>query len=211
MNTSKKFSAKVVAFDIGNVLCYVDIDSFLVTIVKQYPSRWPTILHAYDWLSSIQASQDMGLVNMKQCILTAIPHASESDILTIQQAWLNTVKPCQPMINMVESLISDGTVVCLLSNVGTDHASLLMHMIPEFSDCIRHFSCEVGARKPQALYFQSFFLSHGWTDVPFFDDRPENVEAARMSGFMRPTLFNLNDYENGEMAAQAIIESLKRG
>lgn len=97
--------------------------------------------------------------------------------------------------------------VSLLSNIGFDHADFLRQKCPVFKKCNQHFSCDVGARKPTKLFYQSFLLEYGWDkDVLFFDDRPENVKAAE--SYLAGVQFDIEDYATDEEAAQAVRNRL---
>ena len=73
---------------------------------------------------------------------------------------------------------------------------------PVFNKCIQHFSCEVGARKPSKLFFQSFLMEepHFHRSI-FIDDIDENVEMAKKCGF-RAVRFNINDFSDDALAAE---------
>lgn len=196
---------KRIAFDIGNVICHVDLKKFTRKIVSL--GIFPDSLTAWDFLTSIQASQDLGLNNIRSDFfkLKCYP-----DILDyVVTAWYEVVTPSAPMLDFINELLNDRYQIALLSNIGFDHAKTLRYTCGSvFDRCIQHFSCEVGARKPSLLYYQSFILKHpDWFDNSiFFDDRPENIKAS--FPYMNGNLFNLDDYENDEKAVDAIRQKI---
>ena len=78
--------------------------------------------------------------------------------------------------------------------MGLEHAAYIRNNHPEvFAGRILHLSCEVGARKPTKLYFQSFLMQHPeFADSVFVDDREENLEMAKQMGF-EPHQFSLEN------------------
>ena len=77
--------------------------------------------------------------------------------------------------------------MALLSNIGTEHAALMEHSLNVgtfFSGAIKHFSCFVGARKPTALFYQSFLLEHPeFYSCLYIDDLQENLDVGKRFGF----------------------------
>ena len=154
-------SSKRVAFDIGNVLCHVDIDAFFQFLVDNY-REFPNKEKANLFLESIQAGQDLGVLTMKFGLYQVFPYLDDKHIADICHAWTSTVTFSDPMMGLVEKLLTNNWKVALLSNIGRDHSEFVRGSHHVFDWCIRHFSCEVGARKPTKLYFQSFIQDSGW-------------------------------------------------
>jgi FMN phosphatase YigB (HAD superfamily) len=196
---------KRVAFDIGNVLFRVDLNTFVADTVKY--GLYPDLEKAQAFMDGIQAAQDLGLYTLRQAIDRFHPNTSPFIVSRLESSWISTVKPCIPMFKLINELLDDGWQVALLSNIGYDHRDDVKLRIGRriWNDCIHHFSCEVGARKPAKLFFQSFFIERGWKDtqkICFFDDRPENVLACK--DYLRGVQFNLEDFEDGEDAAREL-------
>ena len=53
------------------------------------------------------------------------------------------------------------------------------------SESVKHYSCEVGARKPSKLYYHSFLQMHPeFKGAIYVDDNKENLEASKEFGFI---------------------------
>lgn len=192
---------KLVAFDIGNVLCHVVFDDFINWLLYEGIVESKEV--AEEFLASIQHPQDLGLYNIKQGFRRFYPQIDNKTIQTLHDIWLDVARPSEIMLNVVEELIDEGWSVSLLSNIGFDHADYLRHKCNVFKKCNQHFSCEVGARKPAKLFYQSFLLQYGWSkDVMFFDDRQENIKAAE--GYLTGVLFDIENYKSDQEAATAM-------
>jgi FMN phosphatase YigB (HAD superfamily) len=202
---------KRVAFDIGNVLFHVDLSTFVADTVKY--GLYNDLEKAQSFMDGIQAAQDLGLYDIRQAITKFHSGTNKFIVDQLEQSWLSTVKPCNPMLGLVNDLLDDGWQVALLSNIGYDHRDDIKRLISKrvWEDCIHHFSCDVGARKPAKLFFQSFYMAHGWRDTAktcFFDDREENVLASQ--DYFRGVHFNLDNFPSGESAAEDLKMFLKK-
>ena len=196
-----------IAFDIGNVLYHVDMKSFYKFIVDR--GITDTIERAEEFVAGIQYPQDLGLYNIRQGFYRFNPYLSKETLADLHDVWIDVAKPAEPMIALIEELIGEGYSIALLSNIGKDHAALIRQKCKIFEKCHQHFSCEVGARKPTKLYYQSFIQESHWTHLPrFFDDREENIQGAK--GFLEGTRFDLDDYNNDEEAAAAMRAHVTR-
>jgi FMN phosphatase YigB (HAD superfamily) len=194
---------KRVAFDIGNVLFRVDLNTFVADTVKY--GLYTDLDKAQSFMDGIQAAQDLGLYDMRQAITRFHSNVSPFVANQLEQSWISTVQPSNAMLRLVNQLLDEGWQVALLSNIGYDHRDDVKRRICKriWDDCIHHFSCDVGARKPSKLFFQSFYIEHGWRDtekICFFDDREENVLACK--DYLRGVQFNLEDFQDDESAAQ---------
>lgn len=197
---------KFVAFDIGNVLCHVDIDGFFDFLVNRNVIK--TKEQAEEFVSGIQYPQDLGLYNIKQGFYRFSPDITSSALKDLHDAWLHIVEPSDEMLGVLDDTLSQGYQVALLSNIGFDHAGVVRQICPVFKSCYQHFSCEIGARKPTKLFYQSFVMHYGWPQgVVFFDDRCENVEAARP--YFNGIQFDLDLFPNDEDAARSVRELLE--
>lgn len=188
-----------VAFDIGNVLCHVDVVGvFFDWLVQEkiVESRE----QAHEFIGGIQCGQDLGLYNVRQGFYRFNPHLSKKRLQDIHDKWLDIVKPSDEMLGVLEDALTKGYEIALLSNIGKDHSNVLRIKCKIFQKCIQHFSCEVGARKPCKLFYQSFLLQHNWPkNIMFFDDRIENIEAAK--DYFFGIQFDIDNYKNDKEAA----------
>ena len=107
------------------------------------------------------------------------------------------------------------TQVALLSNVGLEHAIVMekildhhhLHSNKFFSKCVKHLSCQVGARKPTKLYYQSFLQQHPeFEGAAYLDDLQENLDMGKEFGF-RPYFFSLEKEQRLTLAKLKDIES----
>lgn len=170
---------KKLAFDIGDVLCTVDLKPFIKYL---YDHRCVfSIPQGEQFLQLIQPRQDIGLCNMAQSLRELNPYLTGYEEATA--IWKETIKMSPAMLNLVDELLNDNYEIALLSNIGQEHADII-YKNEILNRCIHHFSYKVGVRKPSRLFFQSFKLSYpGWDNVLFLDDREENVQAANEEGF----------------------------
>lgn len=196
---------KRIAFDIGNVICHVNLDQFFEFLVEREVVESKE--QADDFIAGIQYPQDLGLYNIRQGFYRFNPHLPKKTLQDLHDVWLEIVTPSQPMLDVLDEIIDNGYQIALLSNIGYDHAGIVRQKCKVFQKCHQHFSCEVGARKPTKLYYQSFILQYGWPkDVLFLDDRQENIQAA--NGYLTGLRFDLDDWEKDEQAANNVREVL---
>jgi FMN phosphatase YigB (HAD superfamily) len=179
-----------VAFDIGNVLCHFDINIFLKELVKITNINDHD---AYFFVEHIQRMQDMGVSSIAHGLEYRFK-LSGDELQYLLQAWNKTITPNDMMLNFVDKLKSDGVKIALLSNMGPEHISYLRSSYPQiFEGTTQHISCEVGARKPQKLFFQSFCLDHDeFSGCVYIDDLEENLRVGKKYGF-KGYNFNLEE------------------
>lgn len=197
---------KLVAFDLGNVICHVDFDSFLQTLVDM--DIVSDKFTGNELMKYIQRPIDLGEYSIKQFFAEKYSKLNYRSVQLLHDTWIGMAHPSVVMLDLINELIENyGYEVSLLSNIGIDHANILREKCPVFKKCNQHFSCDVGAAKPTKLFYQSFVLQYGWDpSVLFFDDREENVKAAQ--GFLNGVLFNIEKFDSDELAAQSIRNSL---
>jgi len=198
--------AKKIAFDIGNVLFHFDLTPLLDLLICQDIVENNAM--AYEFMGgSFQHSQEIGLHNIKQSFYQLNPQLSDNTLQEIHDRWMETFYPSLPMMEIVEELICNKYDVALLSNIGPDHAKFVREKCKIFNKCIQHFSCDVGARKPTRLYYQSFYIQNGWgRDSLYFDDRKDNITMG--SEYHRSILFDINSFSSDEEAAKKMREYL---
>lgn len=179
-----------VCFDIGNVLCHIDLNKFVNTLIVTGQKNTPE--EAFNFISNIQHHQDIGLLDMTKALSTELELKSNTQLDYLKNAWLNVVFPNTEMINLLKTMKKEGLKIALLSNIGIDHANYIRTTIPELNEYIQHFSFEVGARKPTKLFFQSFLYDYPeFRDGLFVDDRLENCQAGEQ--YFQSFNFNLED------------------
>lgn len=195
-----------VAFDIGNVLCHVDVNVLFKTLLDL--SVVESKKQAIEFMDSIHEQQDIGACNLKQGLSKAKPLLSENVINQLHEVWTDIARPSDVMLNLVKELLDKYKYeVSLLSNIGFDHADVLRNKCSVLNRCNQHFSCDIGISKPSRQFYESFISKYGWdSNVLFFDDRIENVQAA--NGYLTGVLFNIENYDSDELAAQAVRKRL---
>ena len=191
---------KRVAFDIGNVLFHFDLTPLLDLLIGLNIVENTNL--AYEFMGgSFQHSQEIGLYDIKQSFYQLNPHLSNKILQDIHDRWMETFSPSLPMIDIVEELIGNNYEVALLSNIGPDHAYFVRDNCKIFNKCIQHFSCDVGARKPTRLFFQSFLINYGWgKQVMYFDDRQDNITMG--NEYHNGILFDINNFSSDDEAAK---------
>lgn len=175
----KVHAALHAAFDIGNVLCRFDTTEFL-----QEMNRSIHTFGSYEFLEYLQKFQDVGLLTVRQQLIHQFV-LSESDINRLISLWNETITPNDMMMNFIMNLKDEGVKIAYLSNMGPEHIEYLRNTYPEmFKDVVQHISCEVGARKPTKLFFQSFCLDHDeFSGCVYVDDIEENLKTGKQYGF----------------------------
>lgn len=178
-----------VAFDIGNVLCQFDLSIFT--------RRLSEIIgindhDAFFFLEHIQKLQDIGATSVADSLKYKFV-LSQSDIDTLLEAWNATLTPSEMMLSFMDKLRFDGIKIALLSNMGPEHIQYLRKECPRmFDNTHQHISSEVGARKPNKLFFQSFFLDHDeFKGCVYVDDIEENLKIGKKYSF-KVYQFNLD-------------------
>jgi len=198
--------SKYVALDIGNVLFHVYLEDFYNFLLRE--EIFETIEETCEFCDSIQPSLDLGIHTIKESFHLRLGITGTS-LRLIHEKWLDIVRPSGDMLDLIDDLLVSGYHVALLSNIGFDHAAVVRDKCNVFNKCIQHFSCDVGARKPTKLFFQSFILDHDWSlndKKPFFDDRRENVKASQP--YLLGMHFDIRDHNSDKEAAELIKSTL---
>lgn len=176
---------KYAAFDIGNVLVNVDFPGFVNKLSKTLNI---TVEDATYFLNRSHAMHDLGLTVMKDELIDHLHIKSSVLRDELIQDWHNCITPADWLLEKIDALCAQHNIqVALLSNVGTEHAVRMRSVLNHykfFREGIPHFSCEVGARKPTYLYYQSFLQLHPeFQGCPYFDDLRENLQTGMKFGF----------------------------
>jgi FMN phosphatase YigB (HAD superfamily) len=200
---------KYVAFDIGDVLCYCDEGKFLNAISE---AANITYKEAVRFFQRFWELHDLGFTTIESELQDKLGIKSEVSIKKLSEIWSSTLIPDTEMIKFVlEKMFVNKSLstnvrtdlrIALLSNIGKEHAAILKKTLDEsvynayglFDECIKHFSCEVGARKPSFIYYQSFLsMNPEFKGCVYVDDRKENLIAGEKMGF-KPFHFSLKEY-----------------
>ena len=197
-----------VAFDIGNVLCQFDIMKFVTKLANlaQISEH-----DAWFFLDHLQKMQDIGITTVAHGLEYRY-RLSKDDLDTLIDTWNRTLTPNEMMLNFMDNLRADGVKIALLSNMGPEHISYLRNICPSmFEGTVQHISCEVGARKPQKLFFQSFYLDNDdFGGCLYVDDLEENLKVGKKYGF-KVYCFNLEETLKRSKSGQKLeLDKLKQ-
>lgn len=200
---------KYIALDIGNVLCYCNEVKFLNAISVAGNISYKEAVRFFQRFWELH---DLGFTTIESELQDKLGIKSEITIKKLTEIWESTLIPDVEMIKYLLNLmfieksnepnIKKNIQVALLSNIGKEHAAILKKTLDEsvynahglFDECIKHFSCDVGARKPSYIYYQSFLSMHPeFKGCVYVDDLKENLIAGEKMGF-KPFHFSLTDY-----------------
>lgn len=190
---------KYVALDIGNVLCHVDFTKLLRELSSELNISLEEALY---FLNRSQKHHDLGLTMMKDELYDHFKIRSPVIVERILYQWDRSIQPNFQALDMYNTLSEKhGLQVALLSNIGIEHAKQAEEILSHggfFERAIKHFSCNVGARKPTNLYYQSFLLEYPeFHGCVYVDDVVENLEAGKRYGF-KPYHFALDSMDINE-------------
>lgn len=174
-----------VALDIGNVLCHVDFNQFLNDLSEALNIPLDEALY---FLNRSQKLHDLGLTVMKDELKDHLKIKSPVITNKLLDSWNKCITPDLDVLNLFNTMTEKHNLkVALVSNIGIEHAALMEHVLAHngfFQNAIKHFSCNVGARKPTLLYYQSFLWEHPeFERCAYVDDVIENLEAGKRFGF----------------------------
>ena len=180
---------KFVCFDIGNVLLAVDWNP-----LHTYFEASPFDVDETSVLEFLQHNQkqcDLGLTTIREEICHYFHIKTAHAALDGSgKAWLDCIVPNPKMLALLSSLQKEGWKIALVSNIGYEHKAKV-EIIPAFQGCVKFFSCDVGARKPTALYYKTFLDLHpDFIGAPYIDDLQENLDAGKAFG-LKPIKFEL--------------------
>lgn len=185
---------KYAAFDIGNVLVNVNFPGFINKLSK---SLNISVEDATYFMNRSQKLHDLGLTVMKDELIDHLHIKSSVLRDELIEQWNYCITPADWLLETLDGWCHEHNIqIALLSNVGLEHAVRMRETLGYhdfFKNGITHFSCEVGARKPTTLYYQSFLQLHPeFQGCPYFDDLKENLEVGTKFGF-KPFRFSLEE------------------
>jgi len=174
-----------VALDIGNVLVHADFSAFLKRLSKTLNI---TLEEAMYFMNRSQKLHDLGLTKMSDELRDHFKIRSPVIIDELVTDWNNVIQPAHYILDILNKLIKNNDLkVALLSNVGLEHAQRMEYVLNYggfFKNSIKHFSCDVGARKPTILYYHTFLQLHPeFHGCVYVDDLQENLDASKQFGF----------------------------
>lgn len=172
---------KNLCLDIGNVLCEVDLSSYINLLSLRLNLSKEEVWY---FLNRVQRLHDLGLTNLSDELRDHFKIKSEIIIDELNNTWNNCIIPNYNLIEKINQLVEKLNIeVALLSNIGYEHAAVFNEKV-SMPKAIKHFSCFVGARKPTLLYYQSFLQQYPqFKNSVYIDDLKENLAAGASLGF----------------------------
>lgn len=169
------------ALDIGNVLFKVNIEKFTNSLSKYLGVP---ISNVENKLRYMQKSHDLGLISISEILENEFNIHNIYGLKRFLDEWNNVIVKDDYTINIIDEM-SKQINIALLSNIGKEHAEIINNLnIPIINCSIKYFSYEVGARKPQSLYYQSFLDRYPeFNGCTYVDDIAENLEMGKKFGF----------------------------
>ncbi len=174
---------KRLAIDIGNVICDVNFGPFIAELSKALNVSTSDVDY---FLNRTQKLHDLGLTHMSDELRDHFKIKSQPVVDILMAKWRETIRPNDVVIAAIKDLLNNNVRVALLSNMGFEHSELMRSALTSdiYDNCIRFFSCHVGARKPTMLYYKMFLDMHpDFGQCVYLDDRIENIAAGRDFGF----------------------------
>ena len=196
---------KFLCVDLGNVIIEVNFDNFVKTVSEFIDV---SIEDVWNFLYTTKL-HDLGLTTISNELKSQFNVDSKFILSKLVRSWNQTIKPNEKMNQFLIDAYSSGYEIALLSNIGVEHASLIRDFISPnlFDKCIKFFSCEVGARKPQYLYYKTFLDLHPhFRGCLYLDDRQENLDTGKLFDF-KTKLFCL---DNKTVSIEEKIKELKQ-
>jgi FMN phosphatase YigB (HAD superfamily) len=175
---------KYLAIDIGNVICDVDFSQFNSALSKSLNISLEDVNY---FISRTQKLHDLGLTNISDELRDHFHIKSQIIIDELLSEWNNIITANQIMLLTLTGLLRKGDVkISLLSNIGVEHMAGMERVLTKeiYEGTTHFFSCEVGARKPNHLYYKTFLDLHPeFSGCLYLDDKMENIEAGNKFGF----------------------------
>ena len=167
-----------ICLDIGNVLLDCNFTKFFERMQEHNVSQ-PRV---WEFMERVQPHQDLGIVSLEREMKL---HFDMHDVSAAMDSWRDCLKRNEVSLGHLSSMLDAGVNVALLSNMGADHHALLSNLFEGlYERCIQFISCDVGARKPTRIYYQSFLTTHpDFRGCVYVDDRMENLGTGNRMGF----------------------------
>lgn len=198
-----------VALDIGNVLVHVNFKPFVEALSK---SLNITVEDAEYFMNRTCKLHDMGLTCMEDELKDHFHIKSQPTLKELLIIWNNSISTNFTIYNKLLTWVLEKDLqVALLSNVGLEHAKVMEEILGlnNIPNLIRHFSCQVGARKPNVLYYQSFLHLHPeFHGCAYIDDLQENLDIGVKFGF-RTYRFALDQLPSNDIDVKDAVLSLE--
>lgn len=198
---------KYLALDIGNVLVNQDMEAFIKPLSKQMNVSKQD---AYHFVNRIQHKQDIGVTSVRDELAMHFKIESEYILDELIEAWQCVCIPNLGSINGLNQIVDEvGATVVLVSNLGFEHRDWFNKVMGFglYKDAIKHFSCEIGVRKPTPTYYKLLTDLHPeFAGCVYVDDLEENLKTGATMG-LRTFHYDLSKYNMSGMVSR--LQELK--
>ncbi len=186
--------------DIGNVLCKINFDPFYKGMSKHLNLTYEEVSY---FLNRVQKIHDLGLTNLEDELRDHFKIKSPVIIEELNELWRDGVLiPDWEVIDVIRNTSTKNNIqVALLSNIGYEHAAYFENNVLNYlpKNIIKYFSCQIGARKPSDIYYQSFLQRYpDFAGALYVDDIRPNLDSGKRFG-LKSEYFNLQDYTDGDI------------
>lgn len=179
---------KNLCLDIGNVIFDVDVGPFLDKLSEVTNTSLEDVERA---LKRFHHLHDLGFTTIQEEIKDRFGIKSQVILSQLIDEWNASIYPRPDIINKFYDLsLTYHFDIALLSNIGVEHARIVKKLLHKssisdfYQNAKKHFSCEVGARKPHKLFYQSFLQQYPqFEGAVYVDDLIENLESSKQFGF----------------------------
>lgn len=195
------------AIDVGNVICKMNGQPFISELSKIAHISEEA---AWKFFRLGTAEHDLGHITTRDQMIRELGVSGEAADYLVRDYWNQILEVDEDVMDMLLNFLTEyerkiswdgrkipwdqyeapkvAPQVAILSNMGHEHFELMKEKLAplySFGDrVVKHYSCEVGARKPSKLFYQSFLLDHPhFKGALYVDDLPENIEAGIKAGF----------------------------
>lgn len=202
---------KYLCLDVGNVLGRLDMEPFVnaLSIATKKSKE-----DCYFFLSYIHKGQDLGLHSLEDELKVHCNITSKQTLSYLIDVWNNEIlKIDEEVLEFLSKLIKNNNLeVAIVSNIGIEHAGRFDRLFSKY-DCIKnaikHFSCDVGARKPTPLYYQILLNMYPeFKGAVYLDDLNENLQTGQSLGF-NTLHFDLSKLPSGSLELHYKLKDLE--
>ncbi len=176
---------RVLLLDLGKVLVDFDhLDTCRALAIEV--GLEPGEVHRRLFASGLEADFDRGRVDEARFAAEAVRRLGATGLPPgrVLSAWAGIFSRDEPNLAALPALSREFRLV-LASNTNITHYRRCRELAPELGLChATALSFELGERKPDAAYWEAalYLAEAGPEECLLVDDRPENVEGARLAG-----------------------------
>ena len=177
---------KLVAFDLGNVLCSVDETTASKTLAKLSDKSWEEV-HGIVFSQIRKLQFESGEMTFAEHAVQAISNLGiDMPLDEFTGLYDSVLIPSEDMFTLVER-IAESRRLALVSNTSEPHWKSAARFLP-FSSSLDPVivSYEVGAMKPEPAFYDALLQRSGVParSILFIDDLAPNIEGAETAGMI---------------------------